>query len=198
MGWPHKTELRQTGDHHGFWTPNSFYVDMSGAKHMCNAYVPCKCMAAQTRQKTFGNNTKHECDNNTTRHRYLRTRNTHTHTQYTRSGTQHAVNATEQMSVYPRLCVFPCVYPRESVCLSLYVSVCVCVCMCPCVCVCPSVCVRLSVRRCIRLCLYLCVHLSLSARDTDRHQHETMHKTTCAPIVWFTKCLRTDALRPKR
>ena len=186
MGWPHKTELRQTGDHHGFWTPNSFYVDMSGAKHMCNAYVPCKCMAAQTRQKTFGNNTKHECDNNTTRHRYLRTRNTHTHTQYTRSGTQHAVNATEQMSVYPRLCVFPCVYPRESVCLSLYVSVCV------------------SVRQCVRLSVRypsaspsVCPSVSLCT-NTDRHQHETMHKTTCAPIVWFTKCLRTDALRPKR
>ena len=132
---------------------------------MCNAYVPCKCMAAQTRQKTHDNNTKHECDNNTTRHRYLRTRNTHTHTQYTRSGTQHAVNATEQKSVYPRLSVFPCVYPRESVCLSLcvrlyvrlYVSVCV------------SVCLSVGVSVCVSVCVSICLSLHRHRQTPTRN-----------------------------
>ena len=89
MEWPHRNELRQTGEHlfddrskcvvdvqkwslhehgnvcilmendftpffghemrslkNGVWTPNSFYLDVSGANHMCNGPTDRSCIRA--------------------------------------------------------------------------------------------------------------------------------------------------------
>ena len=149
-------EMRSSNS--GFWTPNSFYVDMSWGK----THVQC-IRAVQMRgcpnTTEHGNNTKHECDIDTTRHRYLRTRNTHTHTH------KHALGH-EARTETPS---------SSSLCIII-----VCVSFCVSISVCPSVCVCLSVRWCIRLPLRLCLYLSLSL-----HRHwQTLTRSSGSQNVW--------------
>ena len=149
----------------GVWATSLFYLDMSGAKHTCNAYVPYRCMASQTRQKKHTATTQNTNATTTQHATDTSAHATHIHT-YTRSDTQHAVKRHQA-----KVCA------SSSVCLSVSLSPLVCVSVC--VSVCPSV------RRCIllrlRLCLHLCVFLSLSAQtltDTDRHRQTQTQKDT--------------------
>ena len=72
--------------------------------------------------KTHGNNTKHECDNNTTRHRYIRTRNTHAHRHKRHRTKCLCILVCVSLSVCLSVC--PSVYPSASPSVSPSVSLC--------------------------------------------------------------------------